>query len=140
MVLNAENRLFKVTEAGHGAVIEMPMGHFGACCEQAVLIDTESVILARDLHSIGQQVANRLIRPPMPEFQFPGRGPQRQGQQLMAQADSEGRNRSSDASDPTASPSTHCSKTSDAIASRTPATDGKTSMSKTKSLLPRVRW
>ena len=98
VVLHAENRLFEVSEPRHGPVIEVSVRDFGTGGKQAVFIDTESMILTGDLHPIGQEVANRLIGASMPEFQFPGRGTQRQGQKLVAQADSEGRNRSCDAS------------------------------------------
>lgn len=99
VVLDAENRLFEVSEPSHGSVIEVSVRDFGTNREQAVLINTESMILAGDLHPIGQEVANRLIGPSMPEFQFPGRGPQRQRQQLVTQTDSKGRNDPSNASE-----------------------------------------
>ena len=89
VVLNRENRLFPVTEARHGAVIEMPMGHFPTRSLQRFLLDAEAMILTGDLHPTGHEVHHRLICTSVTELQLVGGGPESECQELVAQTDSE---------------------------------------------------
>ena len=90
VILHAENRLFTVPEPRHGPIIEVDVGHFGARGDQTVAVNAETMVLARDLDPASQQVPNRLIGASVAEFELPGRGPQRQRQELMPETDSEG--------------------------------------------------
>ena len=91
MVLDGENGLRRVPEARHGPIVEVDVGDLAIQSLQRGPIDAKTVILARNLDLTSLHVADWLVRSTVPEGQFPGRSPEGQRQQLMPQADSEGR-------------------------------------------------
>lgn len=90
--LDAEYRSVGMPKTRDRPVIQVPMGHFGPHRCQRSLVHAETVILAGDLDPAGHFVANRLIRTTMPELELPSGRSQREGKQLVTEADSKGWN------------------------------------------------
>ena len=78
-----------MAEAFQGLVIKVDMGDFNFILRKAVCINNKAMVLGCDFHRPGGQVPDRMIGPVVAEFQFACLGPQRQPQNLMAQADAE---------------------------------------------------
>ena len=89
MELHAPDWLGGMSKTGHRVVIQVPVRHHTVRRRQRILIHTEAVILTGDFHPAGFKVSNGLIGPTVSERQLPGGRPQRQGQQLMPQANPE---------------------------------------------------
>ena len=81
-----------MTEARERAIVEMDVRRFAAHGAKALLIDAETVVLARDFHAARQEIAHRLVCAAVAELQFPRRGTECKREQLVAEANAEGRN------------------------------------------------
>ena len=88
VVLHGEHRPALDLQALERAVEERRVGldHAGG---QGLPVDDEAVVLAGDRHPAGFQVLDRMVGAPVPEVHLEGPGAQRQGQNLVAQADAE---------------------------------------------------
>ena len=71
--LHPMDRHCLVAEPGHGAVIEMNMGHAASNGLKRGLVDAEPVILACNEDPIRLKVPNGLIGPSVPKRQLPSR-------------------------------------------------------------------
>ena len=84
VVLHAENRLCRVTEARERSVVEVDVRRFAAHGAEAFLIDAETVILARDFHAARQEIAHWLVSAAVAKLQLPRRGTKRKREHLVA--------------------------------------------------------
>ena len=92
MVLNAEKWEVSVPESFYGVVIEVKVGHLKLLGTWHALTrspDCKSVILAGNQHPSSGQIQDRMIASAMSVGELLGFRPERQGEQLMAQADAE---------------------------------------------------
>ena len=74
-----------------GTVIQVDLREFYLIRVQGLRIYTEPVILGGDDDPPRGQIFNRLIRPPVTEFQLEGLSPESQSQELVAETYSEDR-------------------------------------------------
>src|SRR6516162_555127 len=85
VVLDREYRLADDSETFVGVVEQRPMGRLDPV-RPALRIDDEAVVLAGDFHRPCQQILDRMIGAPVTALHLACRGAERQGQQLMAEA------------------------------------------------------
>ena len=92
MVLNPEKWEVSVPESFYGVVIEVKVGHLKLLGTWHALPrspDCKSVILAGNQDPSGRQIQDRMIASAMSVGKLLGLRPERQGEQLMPQADAE---------------------------------------------------
>src|SRR3989475_8856956 len=91
MVLDGEDREFPVGHAFDGAVVQIQVRHLELGTREGVGIDREAVVLRCDVDASRTKVLDGLVPTAVPEFQFERRPPEGEGQELVAEADSEDR-------------------------------------------------
>src|SRR5947208_15905048 len=91
MILNAERRQGTVFETFDGVVVQIDVSDVDLVQVQAFRIDSETVILRRDLHLFPLHVQDRMVSAMMAEFQLECRAAEGETHDLMSQADSEDR-------------------------------------------------
>jgi hypothetical protein len=84
MELHREDRQFPMPHAFNGTIVKIDVGRLKGIWEGAG-VDRKTMIFCRNEHSLSAQVANRLIAPMVPKFQFHGLGTARQSEDLMAE-------------------------------------------------------
>ena len=89
MILHAEKGQILVAQALVGVVIEIQMCDFDFARRERVRVDAKTMILCRDLHLIGQQVFNRMVRTVVAKFQLEGSAAKSEAAKLVAETDAE---------------------------------------------------
>ncbi len=72
-----------------GLIVQVDMGQFHVGVFHRLNVHGKTMILRGDLHPAGLQVFDRLVGPPVSEFEFKSGPAQGQSQDLMAQTDAE---------------------------------------------------
>ena len=85
VVLHAEQGLAAVGQGGHGAVIEVVVGHLHQLGRQGGPIEGKAVVLAGDLDQA--RAATGVVKAPVAVAELVGLAAQGQAQDLVAQAD-----------------------------------------------------
>ena len=88
MVLHGKERLLRMPQALYRPVVQVEMGDFRPLL-QRIDIDTETMILRRNLNPPGCEVHHRLVAPVMAEFELISLSTQGQTQNLVSQTDTE---------------------------------------------------
>src|SRR2546430_12268097 len=92
MILHGENRVFPVLHPFDGAVVEVKvrdLKRLGTGDAARVTPDREAVVLRRDKYLSGRKIPYWMVPPPMPIRELCRLPPERQTEQLVAQADAE---------------------------------------------------
>ena len=88
MVLDAEYRIFFVSNPFDRLIVQVQMGYFDVRGER-IRINGKPMILRSDRYLSGSEILNRLVAAPMTEFQFKCFAAVRESQQLMTEANPE---------------------------------------------------
>ena len=90
MVLHAEHRFGLVPQTLHGPIVQIDVCHFDVR-RQRIGIDREAVILRGDLDLAGFQFLHGMVGPAVAKFELVSLTTERQGQNLVTEADAEHR-------------------------------------------------
>ena len=90
VILQAEHRAPREGHALDGAVVEVHVRELGAA-GQRVHVDGEAVVLRGDLDAARLQVLDRVVHAVVAELELVGAAPERQAEDLVAEADAEER-------------------------------------------------
>ncbi len=93
VMLHRKQRPVRHRESGHRLIVQIDVRDFAPDRLQRARLDRESMVLARDLDSPGNEVQHRLVQPPVPELQLVRLRPERQREQLVPETDPESRDR-----------------------------------------------
>src|SRR5688572_31124398 len=96
MVLDRENRELLVAETLDRPVVQVPVGHLeiggpGDPYPLLIPLYSESVVLGGDQDLPGPEVLHRVVTPPVAIQELGGPAPEGDPQELVAEADPEGR-------------------------------------------------